>query len=173
MTTLTENNFAELLTTFGAACGTKERFEAGRLANENPPKLKNFDRFGHRTNEVEYHPSYHELMRFSMANGLHTSPWNSAPTGRLIARCAQNYMMTQVEAGHGCPITMTFAAVPALRGAGGAGGIQDTFHRIRLKKYPPMEKSACTVGMAVTEKQGVRCQSESNRCCKRQMVPID
>ena len=107
VTTLTENNFAELLTTFGAACGTKERFEAGRLANENPPKLKNFDRFGHRTNEVEYHPSYHELMRFSMANGLHTSPWNSAPTGRLIARCAQNYMMTQVEAGHGCPICMT------------------------------------------------------------------
>ena len=66
VTTLTENNFAELLTTFGAACGTKERFEAGRLANENPPKLKNFDRFGHRTNEVEYHPSYHELMRFSI-----------------------------------------------------------------------------------------------------------
>ena len=155
--TLTENNFTELLTTFGASCGTRERFEAGRLANENPPKLKSFDRFGHRTNEVEYHPSYHELMRFSMANGLHTSPWAPAPPGRLIARCAQNYMMTQVEAGHGCPITMTFAAVPALKAAGGAG--ETWIPRLLATEYdarniPASEKSACTVGMAMTEKQG-------------------
>ncbi len=154
---LTGEDFTQLLTEFGAASGSYDRFEAGRLANEHTPTLKAFDRFGYRINEVEYHPSYHQLMRFSMANGLHTSPWSDASAGRLLARCAQNYMMTQVEAGHGCPITMTFAAVPALKSAGGAG--EAWIPRLLATEYDPRnlpahQKTACTVGMAMTEKQG-------------------
>ena len=154
---LTGTDFSELLTKFGAESGTNARFEAGRLANEHSPTLRTFDRFGHRINEVEYHPSYHELMQFSMANGLHTSPWQDPQDGRLLARCAQNYMMTQVEAGHGCPITMTFAAVPALKSAGGAG--EAWIPKLLSTEYdarnlPAHQKTACTVGMAMTEKQG-------------------
>jgi putative acyl-CoA dehydrogenase len=154
---LTGDTFEELLTKFGAESGTKARFEAGRLANENTPTLKTFDRVGNRINEVEYDSSYHDLMRFSMANGLHTSPWSDPRRGRLVARCAQNYMMAQVEAGHGCPITMTFAAVPALKNAGGVG--ETWIPRLLATAYDPRnlpahQKTACTVGMAMTEKQG-------------------
>jgi putative acyl-CoA dehydrogenase len=154
---LTGDTFEALLTKFGKESGCEARFEAGRLANEHTPTLKTFDRVGNRINEVEYHSSYHDLMRFSMANGLHTSPWSDPRHGRLIARCAQNYMMTQVEAGHGCPITMTFAAVPALKQAGGAG--EAWIPRLLSTTYDPRnlpahQKTACTVGMAMTEKQG-------------------
>ena len=64
--------FNQGLNAFGAECGTMNRFEDGRLANEYPPILNAYDRVGHRINEVQYHPSYHELMAFSMSHGLHT-----------------------------------------------------------------------------------------------------
>ena len=106
---------AHELTEFGALVGSEAVLEHGRLANENPPVLRAFDRNGHRINVVEYHPSYHELMALSMTHGLHAQPWQSSMPGRFVTRAAKTYMMTQVEAGHGCPITMTFASVPALR----------------------------------------------------------
>src|SRR4051794_37541950 len=109
------------LTAFGAVCGSAEAFERGRLANENPPRLRPFDSKGRRLDIVEFHPAYHELMDVSMQEGLHCSAWDhlSKPGGQLspganVARSAGTYMAIQMEAGHQCPITMTNAAVPAL-----------------------------------------------------------
>ena len=110
-----DNAATDELARFGALVGSERVLEHGRLANDNPPVLRAFDRNGHRVNVVEYHPSYHELMSLSMAHGLHAQPWQSSTAGRFVTRAAKVYMMTQVEAGHGCPITMTFASVPALR----------------------------------------------------------
>ena len=104
------------LSEFGLISGSKEMVEHARLCNENPPKLNAFDRFGRRVNEVEYHPSYHALMATSMAHMAYTPAGGQTNRKeKLVERCAKNYMMTQTEAGHGCPITMTFAAVPALQ----------------------------------------------------------
>ena len=134
----------------------KSLMEQGRLANENPPQLRSFDRFGHRTNEVEFHPSYHHLMRTSMAHGLHSLAWTEDRPGALAVRAALSFLMTQVEAGHGCPITMTFASVPALRRAasGRAWLSKVTAREYDPRNLPAADKSACTVGMAMTEKQG-------------------
>ena len=148
---------AQELTEFGALVGSEAVLEHGRLANENPPILRAFDRNGHRINVVEYHPSYHELMTLSMAHGLHAQPWQSSMPGRFVTRAAKTYMMTQVEAGHGCPITMTFASVPALRNSSDLAA--DWVPRLISSQYdsrnlPAVEKHANTAGMAMTEKQG-------------------
>ncbi|MEE2756367.1 MAG: acyl-CoA dehydrogenase family protein [Myxococcota bacterium] len=148
---------ADSLTEFGQLVGSADMQEHGRLANENPPILKAFDRFGHRVNVVEYHPSYHHLMSTSMAHGLHSMPWRVEKDGRLVVRAAKNYMMSQVEAGHGCPITMTFASIPALRHD--AGIAAEWIPRLTSNHYdssnrPAALKSANTAGMAMTEKQG-------------------
>ena len=86
----------------------------GALANAHPPVLHTHDRFGHRVDEVEYHPAYHELMRTSVAHELHALPWRTPGPGAHVARAAMYYVFTQADQGHGCPITMTFAVVPAL-----------------------------------------------------------
>ncbi|MBV70833.1 MAG: DNA alkylation response protein [Myxococcales bacterium] len=145
------------LTDFGQLIGSADMQEHGRLANENPPTLKAFDRFGHRINVVEYHPSYHHLMSTSMTHGLHSMPWRSEREGRLVVRAAKNYMMSQVEPGHGCPITMTFASIPALRHD--ADIASEWIPRLTANEYDPSNRSASaktanTAGMAMTEKQG-------------------
>jgi putative acyl-CoA dehydrogenase len=99
---------------FGAACGSAERIEWGRQANENPPRLHTHDRYGHRVDEIEYHPAYHRLMAVAKQNFLHSLPWVDSQPGSHVVRAAMLYLQTQVEAGHGCPIVMTFACVPAL-----------------------------------------------------------
>src|SRR5262245_19481862 len=109
------------LSAFGAACGSAQAFERGRLANENPPRLRSFDSKGRRLDTVEFHPAYHECMELSVHEGLHCSAWDhlakpGAPPvlGANVARSAGTYMAIQMEAGHQCPITMTNAAVPTL-----------------------------------------------------------
>jgi len=87
----------------------------GRLANANPPVLRTHDRYGNRIDEVEFHPAWHELMRLSVAHELHALPWREPRPGAHAARAALFYVLGQVEAGHGCPISMTYSAVPALR----------------------------------------------------------
>ncbi|MBI1262316.1 MAG: isovaleryl-CoA dehydrogenase [Rhizobiales bacterium] len=151
------------LSAFGARIGTAEVIDLGRQANAYLPVLKSFDRFGHRQDRVEFHPSYHQLMALSMAQGLHGSPWDhlrdgSAPKpAAVVERLAGTYMMTQIEAGHGCPITMTNAAVPALLFQ------DDLAHtwipRILSRDYDPRfipasGKTGVTFGMGMTEKQG-------------------
>src|SRR3954451_14341768 len=117
------------LAELGALAGSEQAQEWGRLANENPPRLRTHDRYGHRVDEVEFHAAWHELMGTAIGHGLAGAPWADArpsirPTapGRgdrhAHARRAVGYLgWTQVEMGHGCPVTMTYAAVPALRQA--------------------------------------------------------
>ena len=119
---------AKRLTAFGAVCGSADALQRGRLANENPPRLKSFDGKGRRLDVVEFHPAYHECMEISMHEGLHCSAWDhlakpgAQPVpGANVARSAGTYMAIQMEAGHQCPITMTNAAVPALLLRAGAG----------------------------------------------------
>ena len=144
------HNFAQLV-------GSSEMLEHARLANENRPVLRAFDRLGHRINSVDFHPSYHALMAASMGAGLHSQPWTDARKGAMSVRAAKSFLMTQVEAGHGCPITMTFASIPALRHQPELA--EEWTPRITSTTYDPRnipasEKHAVTVGMAMTEKQG-------------------
>ncbi len=145
------------LSAFGQLTGAADTIEHGRLANENPPTLEAFDRFGHRINSVGFHPSYHHLMSLSMANQLHSQPWTDERPGSLVVRAAKTFMMSQIESGHGCPITMTFAAVPALRHSPELAA--EWIPRLTATQYdgrniPAASKTACTAGMAMTEKQG-------------------
>lgn len=153
------------LTKFGAVTGSAEAIDLGRQANAYLPVLKSFDRFGHRADRVEFHPSYHALMSLSVEQGLHGSPWDhlkdgldaKPKAGSVVARLAGTYMMTQVEAGHGCPITMTNAAVPALLFQPSLA--KEWIPRILSREYderfvPAGEKTGVTFGMGMTEKQG-------------------
>ena len=103
------------LIAFGQLTGSADYLELGHLANKFHPEFDTHDRFGNRIDLVKFHPSYHQLMRTSIEHGLHASPWTGPRPGAHVARAAKTYLHTQVEAGHGCPITMTFAAVPTLR----------------------------------------------------------
>ena len=97
----------------GAPGGPQQ--EWGRLANENKPVLRTFDRYGHRIDEVEFHPAWHQLMKMGVENELHSLPWTSEEPFAHTARAALYLTAIQAEAGFACPITMTFAVVPALR----------------------------------------------------------
>jgi len=142
---------------FGRLTGSAEYLELGVLANKHPPELDTHDRFGHRVDLVKFHPAYHQLMRSAVEHGLHASPWTEPRPGAHAARAAHFYLQTQVEAGHGCPITMTFASVPALRTTPALA--EAWVPRIGARRYDPRnlpdaQKQGLTVGMAMTEKQG-------------------
>ncbi|WP_414471239.1 isovaleryl-CoA dehydrogenase [Microvirga sp. M2] len=149
---------AEGLSAFGEAWGSAERLDLGRLANENPPKLRTHDARGYRIDAVEFHPAYHALMRASMADGLHSSTWDEPRSDHAhAARAARIYTVAGVESGHVCPITMTHAAVAALAAA--PARLNEWRPRIRSRDYdsrfiPFWEKSSVTLGMGMTEKQG-------------------
>src|SRR5215204_3557370 len=94
----------------GEIAGRAEVIELGRQANENPPRLHTHDRYGNRIDEVEFHPSWHDLMRVGVGHGLHASPWREPQAGAHVARAAKFILLSQVEAGVGCPISMTYSA---------------------------------------------------------------
>lgn len=130
---------------------------AGFLANQHKPVFNSHDRYGHRIDLVEFHPAYHELMRTAVEHGLPSLPWTHPQSGAHVARAAMTYLHSQAEAGSGCPLTMTFACVPALR-------LQPDLADLWLPKilntqYDPRNvgiahKAGATIGMAMTEKQG-------------------
>ena len=142
---------------FGAHVGKAETLKLGELANRNPPVLHTHDRFGNRIDEVEFHPAWHELMRLGISHGTHSLPWKSDTSGAHVARAALMMLSHQVEEGHSCPITMTFAVVPSLR-------IQPELAaewepRVLSNEYDPRfipaaEKRGAIFGMAMTERQG-------------------
>ncbi|MCG7394013.1 isovaleryl-CoA dehydrogenase [Microvirga sp. ACRRW] len=152
------NPGAEGLTAFGEAWGSAERLDLGRLANENPPKLRTHDPRGYRIDAVEFHPAYHALMHASMADGLHCSTWDEPKSGHEhVARAARIYTVAGVESGHVCPITMTHASVAALAAA--PNRLKEWLPKIRWRDYdsrfmPFWEKASVTLGMGMTEKQG-------------------
>jgi putative acyl-CoA dehydrogenase len=142
---------------FGRLMGTEEAIRWGFQANENPPALRTHDRFGHRIDEVEFHPAWHELMRLSVEHGLASLPWAASKPGAHVARAAQMLLASQNEAGHTCPISMTYAVTPALRKQPDLA--REWEPRIHSTRYDPRarpvsEKSGALMGMAMTEKQG-------------------
>ncbi|HQP66876.1 MAG TPA: isovaleryl-CoA dehydrogenase [Quisquiliibacterium sp.] len=147
----------DALTAFGRTIGTADYLELGALANRHPPELDTHDRFGHRVDLVRFHPAYHTLMRTAIEHGLHASPWSEPKPGAHVARAAHTYLHTQVEAGHGCPITMTFAAVPSLRTTPALAAVWEPKITARVydpRNVPDGQKAGVTIGMAMTEKQG-------------------
>jgi putative acyl-CoA dehydrogenase len=152
---------APALAAFGRRWGSAQMFDAAREANENPPRLHAFDARGFRLDEVEFHPAYHRFMAESMAAGLHASTWRSdgaaAPAPAHVTRAARFYMAAQIETGHLCPITMTHAAMAAL--ATEPALAAELMPKILSRHYdarfqPWTEKSAITLGMGMTERQG-------------------
>ncbi len=141
----------------GALAGTEQAAEWGRLANENEPVLRTHDRFGNRIDEVEFHPAWHELMAVAVGYGLHAAPWQDARPGAHTARAAKFYLWGQVEAGHSCPISMTYASVPALRATPGLADQLEPLLAARVYDFglrEPHGKRGLIAGMSMTEKQG-------------------
>ncbi|MEV4253891.1 acyl-CoA dehydrogenase family protein [Spirillospora sp. NPDC049652] len=140
----------------GLLAGTAQAQEWGRLANENPPVLRTHDRYGHRVDEVEFHPAWHELMNVAVTHGLHGAPWADDRPGAHVARAAKFYAW-RVDAGHGCPISMTYAAVPALRQSPELAARYEPLLAKPEYDYglrAPLTKNALLAGMSMTEKQG-------------------
>ncbi len=145
------------LSEVGRFAGSALAQRRGREANENPPKLKTHDRFGHRIDEVEFHPAWHELMEKGIGFGLHSAPWTDPQPGAHVARAAAFMCFSQAEAGVGCPISMTYSAIPALRKQPELAAEWEP--RFMSNAYdgelrPAPDKPGAVCGMAMTEKQG-------------------
>jgi putative acyl-CoA dehydrogenase len=146
------------LSAFARDWGSAESFDLAREANENPPKLRTVDAKGHRLDRVEFHPAYHALMAKSMNYGMHCSAFDGTGGDRAFTRrAAQFYLANQVENGHFCPITMTHAAVGALRTEPHL--LDAWLPKIAGRVYDPAqkpwwEKPTVTLGMGMTERQG-------------------
>src|SRR6202453_4488726 len=141
----------------GRLAGSAQAQEWGRQANENPPVLRTHDRFGHRIDEVEFHPAWHELMTVAVEHGLHATPWRDERPGAHVARAAGFYVWGSTDAGHCCPVSMTYAIVPALRHAPELAGQYEPL--LATREYdaglrPPDTKRGLLAGMSMTEKQG-------------------
>ncbi|MEM8773193.1 MAG: acyl-CoA dehydrogenase family protein [Pseudomonadota bacterium] len=148
--------FSEQLCAFGARCGSAEAIDWSRQANRYGPQLVSFDRYGHRIDEVEFHPAYHSLMDLGLSAGVAAGAWREDKGGHVL-HAALLYMMGQTDGGVCCPMSMTYAAVPALRAAPAAAAEWEP--RVTTPAYdarfiPSADKKAATMGMAMTEKQG-------------------
>jgi putative acyl-CoA dehydrogenase len=141
----------------GELAGREHTLALGRLANENPPKLRTHDRYGNRVDEVEFHPAWHELMELAVGQELHCSPWKDPRPGAHVARGAAFMCMSQAEAGIGCPISMTYSVIPALRTQPELAAEWEP--RFLSPTYDPRNapaagKAGALAGMGMTEKQG-------------------
>jgi putative acyl-CoA dehydrogenase len=144
------------LTKFGAHAGSAEIADLAMQANRNPPQLKTFDRYGDRIDEVEFHPAYHALMTFGLEGGVSSAAWSGVETGHVL-HAGLEFLMSQAEPGVCCPMTMTYAALPALRHQPEVAAVWEP--RILASRYDPLsrpaeQKHGATIGMAMTEKQG-------------------
>ncbi|MEU2790492.1 acyl-CoA dehydrogenase family protein [Streptomyces sp. NPDC007100] len=141
----------------GALAGTEAVREQSRMAEEQPPRLHTHDRFGHRIDEVEFHPAWHRLMTVAVEHGLHAAPWADPRPGAHLVRAAKFHVWSQAEPGHGCPVSMTYAAVPALRAEPALARQYEPLLTARSYDYglrPPLGKTGLIAGMSMTEKQG-------------------
>lgn len=145
------------LTQLGQDAGTAEARQHAMLANEFTPELAPFDRYGNRIDEVRFHPSWHWLMQRAVSHGLHAAPWESDSPNAHLQRAAGFFAWYQTEPGHGCPISMTYAAVPALRADEALA--KEWTPRLAARSYDfgvrsVTEKTGVLAGMGMTEKQG-------------------
>ena len=140
----------------GRLAGTPEAMDLGRLAERVPPRLHTHDRYGRRVDEVEYVPAYHRLMETAVTHGIHAAPWADDRPGAHVARAAKFYAWN-VDAGHGCPISMTYAVVPALRANPDLAARFEPLLTNREYDFglrDPETKRGLIAGMSMTEKQG-------------------
>ena len=140
----------------GALAGGDRAQRWGELADRNRPVLRTHDRYGHRIDEVEYDPAYHELMTVAVGHGLHAAPWADDRVGAHVVRAAKTSVWTP-EAGHVCPISMTYAVVPALRHNPELSAMYEPLLSSRVydpELRVPTTKAGLTAGMSMTEKQG-------------------
>jgi putative acyl-CoA dehydrogenase len=147
----------ERIAAVGEFAGSGTAQELGRLANENGPKLRTHDRYGNRVDVPEFHPAWHELMEIAVSHELHCSPWKDPRPGAHVARGAAFICMSQAEAGIGCPISMTYSVIPALRTQPELAAEWEP--RFLSSAYDPRnapvtEKVGALAGMGMTEKQG-------------------
>ncbi|MCX6396361.1 MAG: DNA alkylation response protein [Propionibacteriales bacterium] len=141
----------------GQLAGSEEAQRWAEDANRFEPELRTVDRYGHRIDEVEFHPSWHNLMRVSVAEGGAGAPWVDPRPGAHVARTAGGLAWQHTEAGHGCPITMTYAVVPALRNSPELAAVYEPGLTSRVYDPGlriPTEKRGLLAGMGMTEKQG-------------------
>lgn len=160
---------AEAVRTFGAAWHEPElhgigtlvgsgRFQLNtELAHTSPPALRTHDRYGNRVDEIDFHPAYHEIIGAAVAHGTHTAGWADPKPGAAVARAASFMLFTQIEPGHGCPMSMSHAVVPVLQRDPDVG--RDWLPGLLSRSYDPRlvapgSKSGLTFGMGMTEKQG-------------------
>ena len=145
------------LATLGALAGSAEMQRHARLANVHSPQLHTHDRFGRRIDEVEFHPSYHALMTAACEAGLHGTPWAAEHAHTHLERAAGFMLYTELEPSVLCPVSMTYAVTPALRGNAAitAAWGPKLMRRGYDPRFTPAEaKPALTMGMGMTEKQG-------------------
>ena len=128
---------------FGATIGG-EPLEWGRLANEHPPALRTYDRYGERVDEIEFHPAWDSLLQLGLEARVQSLPWVDERPGAHVARAALFMLLGQAEAGVCCPLSMTFAAVPALRAQ----------PELAAEWIPRLTSGEALCGMAMTERQG-------------------
>jgi len=148
---------SERASALGRVVGGEPQQSWGTLANENKPVLHTHDRYGNRIDEVEYHPAWHKLMALGVEHELHSLPWTSAEPFAHTARAALYMTAMQAEAGFACPITMTFAVVPALRAQPELAAEWEpliTASTYDPRPIPASEKGSAIAGMWMTEKQG-------------------
>jgi putative acyl-CoA dehydrogenase len=141
----------------GRRAGSAEAQEWGRLAEKNEPVLHTHDRYGHRIDEVEFDPAWHQLMTVAVESGLHAAPWGDDREGAHVARAAKEFVWTATDPGHICPISMTYAVVPALRANADLAAtyeplLTSTSYDFGLRA--PATKRGLIAGMSMTEKQG-------------------
>ncbi|MEM9172970.1 MAG: acyl-CoA dehydrogenase family protein [Pseudomonadota bacterium] len=144
------------LTTLGSQCGNATTQLLVQQANQNPPSLHAFDQFGHRIDEVAFHPAYHDLMKLGIESGVTAVAWLGAEDGHVV-HGAMMILLNQSDAGVTCPMSMTYASVAALAKHPTVG--EPWIEKIRAQSYdsrciPAPQKSGVTIGMAMTEKQG-------------------
>lgn len=141
----------------GVRAGGEEAQEWGRLAERHSPVLHTHDRYGHRIDEVEFHPYWHELMTVAVRHGLHGAPWREERPGAHVARAAKVFVWGQADPGHLCPISMTYAAVPALRAEPALAEVFEPLLSSPVYDFglrEPTSKRGIIAGMSMTEKQG-------------------
>ncbi|WP_309647279.1 isovaleryl-CoA dehydrogenase [Nocardioides sp.] len=146
----------EEVSALGRIAGSAEAQQWGRLAERVPPRLLTHDRYGHRIDEVDYVPAYHQLMETAISHGLHGAAWADDRPGAHVARAAK-MMVWNVDAGHGCPISMTYSVVPALRAHAELSARFEPLLTNRVYDYglrDPATKRGLVAGMSMTEKQG-------------------
>ncbi|HEY9084986.1 MAG TPA: acyl-CoA dehydrogenase family protein [Candidatus Tyrphobacter sp.] len=141
----------------GELAGEPAIVALGFDANSNPPQLQTHDAYGHRIDEVRFHPAWHRLLEHATSFGLHATPWRDGTPFPHVRRAAKFYVWSQVESGHGCPISMSYAAVATLRMQPELARIWEP--RLAERSYEPEllpidRKRAALCGMGMTEKQG-------------------